>query len=66
MEAMKIITGLVLAMVGAVLLMCEPSDTLASLNWLLVLVLTKTGGIACLWCAWRMTRELVEGVSHAD
>ena len=57
---------MVLAMVGAILLMCEPSDTLASLDWLLVLVLTKTGGIACLWCAWRMTRELVEGVSHAE
>ena len=53
-------------MVGAVLLMCEPSDTLASLSWLLVLVLTKTGGMACLWVAWRMTRELVEGVSHAE
>lgn len=66
MSAGKIIFGMVLAMVGAVLLMCEPSDTLESLSWLLVLVLTKTGGMACLWCAWRMTRELVEGVSHAE
>jgi len=66
MSAGKILLSMVLAMVGAVLLMCEPSDTLASLNWLLVLLLTKTGGIACLWCAWRMTRELVEGVSHAE
>lgn len=66
MSAGKIIFGMVLAMVGAVLLMCEPSDALAGIDWLLVLVLTKTGGIACLWCAWRMTRELVEGVSHAE
>ena len=45
MEAMKVITGLVLAMVGAVLLMCEPSEQLAGIDWLLVLVLTKLGGV---------------------
>lgn len=66
MSAGKILLAMVLAMVGAVLLMCEPSDVLAGINWLLVLVLTKTGGMACLWCAWRMTRELVEGVSNAE
>lgn len=66
MSAGKILLAMVLAMVGAVLLMCEPSDTLANLDWLLVLVLTKTGGFAFLWGAWRMTRELVEGASHAE
>lgn len=66
MSAGKILLSMVLAMVGAVLLMCEASDALAGIDWLLVLVLTKTGGMACLWCAWRMTREMVEGVSHAE
>jgi hypothetical protein len=66
MSAGKILLSMVLAMVGAVLLMCEPSDTLASLNWLLVLVLTKTGGVACLWAAYRLTRKIMEVMSHAD
>lgn len=66
MEAMKVITGLVLAMAGAILLMCEPSEQLAGIDWLLVLVLTKLGGVACLWAAYRLTRKIMEVMSHAD
>lgn len=66
MEATKVIIGLVLAMVGAILLMCEPSETLGGLDWLLVLVLTKLGGVACLWAAYRLTRKIMEVMSHAD
>lgn len=66
MEATKVIIGLVLAMVGAILLMCEPSEQLAGIDWLLVLVLTKVGGVACLWAAYRLNREIMEVMSHAD